>query len=92
MRKTFAPPYFSERTRLLLTLGLVPIVGLGIAGIKIRGGGTSMAILFLYGAFLSLVTGQSGWGGGPISYNEHPVSYFVLVSLYLAFGVAFLAI
>jgi hypothetical protein len=92
MHKTFAPPYFSERTRRLLTLGFVPVVGLGIAEVEIRGGGTSVAILLLYAAFLALATGKSGWRSASVSYNEHPVVYFVFVFTYLVGGVTFLII
>ncbi len=92
MKKVFAPPYFSERTRLLLMLGFVAVVVLGIAGVKILGGGPSMAILFLYAAFLALATGKAGWRSLSVSYDERPVHYFFFVFMYLVVGVAFLII
>ena len=92
MRKIFALPYFSERTRLLLAFGLVLITGLGMAGLRILGRGGLMGILFLYAVFLALLEGRTGWRSASVSYNEHPVAYFVFLFIFVAFGVAFLVI
>ena len=51
-----------------------------------------MALLFLYGAFLAVVTGRVTWMLTSLSYRENPIGYSVNVLLFVSFGVLFLFI
>jgi len=88
MRKLFAPPYFSQRTRLLLTLGFVPIAALAIAAVHVRGGSASMSLVLFYAALVAIITGETRWA----SYEQTPVLYNVSVCMLVGFGTLFLFI
>jgi hypothetical protein len=86
----FSPPYFSDRVRRLLALGWVGVAVAVFAFRQLAGGGISMALLWLYAGFYALATGEVYWAFSALRYEEHPVSYTVMVLLFLSCGTFFL--
>jgi hypothetical protein len=90
MPTSFSPPYFSARIRRVLILAYFLVAGVAIAAVRVHRGSWSMALMFLYGAFLAVVTGNVTWMLASLSYRENRIGYSVTVLLFIGFGVLFL--